>query len=573
MSNDRENVTPETEEILEPETVEETEETAKAEAEEPAETTEEESTLFSAPRTAEKAKPGKKRLGTFFVVLLVALLLGGGVAAAYFGGLFAQPETSEVSEVSEEEPLPPLVDHTAVGMDAIQTVEIQNETGHYAFSRNEDGALAVDGFEGLPRDGEAVENMQVQYTAITPDLLIAEHATNEQLKACGLDKPAITVTVTYDDKETATFYLGRLASGSHAGYYGKLKDSDSVWLFEEEYYQVAMRADDYYIGKTLMTAPSPNSDDTTGSAKLKTLTLSGGERAEAVKMRYIQPTDDQSVQLCGKYVLEKPFFHAADGEVVSEWDTSLCGLYAAEIAAIHPTADQLDSYGLGDTATKAEMTFAVYQTTDADGKELKEPKWYNEVSYTLTLGNKTKGDQYYAMLDGVDIVYTVNAATVPWAGADYETLVNKSLFLRYITELSGIDATVGDNIYTLKMTHSTKKDENGGETATLKATLNGKAREEAQARGIYQSMMTVKRVSAAPAEATASGKPTMTLSLVSLAGETDTVFSFYPYSANRYLCVSGDGDRFLVKATDVETLANQWYSFGADEEETSSTAS
>lgn len=518
---------------------------------------EEESTLFTAPRTVETKKRPKKRVVTLLITLAVLLVLGGAVVAAYFGGVFDETETSEVSEETSEVQLPSLADYSATGISAIEKITVTNDTGSFSLVPNGDGAMTVEGFGDLPRDAEAVETLLVQYTAVTPDLVIAEEATAEQLAACGLDKPSITVTTHYTDKKTLTVVYGRLASGADAGYYGMEKGGKTVWLFREDYYQAAMHEATYYLGKTLISAPSPKSDDNVGTAKLKSLTLTGGNRDEAVQLRYITPKDDDSVKLCGKYVLEKPYSRPADNDVVGSWDSSLCGLYGATVEAVHPTAAELASFGLDTPRTIATLTFGIYAATDENGKNLDEPLWYNEITYTVSLGNRTDDDTYYAMVDGVDVVYTVNAATVPWATSTYESLVNKSLFLRYITTLSGINTTVDGEPYTFRMTHGTTQDESGSETSTLSATVNGKKAEEGNIRALYESMMTVKRIDTAPADAEKTNVPVLTLALVPKDGGVAHSFAFYPYSANRFWCLADDGDRFLVKAADVEGLATQ----------------
>ena len=163
MSDTQENVTPEIEE-------------------QPAK---EESTLFSAPAQVEKQKPGKKRILPLIITLCVLVVLGGGVTAAYFGGLFDEEETSEVSEEESEVQLPSLVDYSATGISAIEKITVKNDTGTYSLVPGEHGEMVVEGYEDLPRDGAAVENLLVQYTAVTPDLVIAENPTDEQFAACG----------------------------------------------------------------------------------------------------------------------------------------------------------------------------------------------------------------------------------------------------------------------------------------------------------------------------------------------------------------------------------------------------
>ena len=67
---------------------------------------------------------------------------------------------------------------------------------------------------------------------------------------------------------------------------------------------------------------------------------------------------------------------------------------------------------------------------------------YNGVSFTVRLGGKDESGNYYAMLDGVDIVYTVAASNVPWAEEQYGDLLADFLFLEYITDLKSVTLTV-----------------------------------------------------------------------------------------------------------------------------------
>lgn len=536
----------------------------------------EQSTLFSAPREVDEKAHGKMRFKTLLVTAGVTLVLGGILAAAYFGGWLAKTPAVDVSEPSTTETtvpeLKPLVDHSAESAASIKNVAVTFEKESYTLTPNGDGLLTLSDYPDLPRDDGVINDLLSLYNVITPSMEISTNPTADDVAACGLNSPALTVTVTYGDDSVHTLSLGRAASGDTVGYYGRFDKEPAIWLFDEAYHDAAAVDPLDFVGKTLITAPSPNSDDTVGTAKLKAMVLSGSLRKEEIKLRYIQPDDDSSLQMCSKFVLEEPFFRAVDNTVVESWDTSLTGLYAATIEAVYPTAAQLDSYGLSAPRSTATMTFGIYKATDAEGNTLETPMWYNEVSYGISLGNRTEdGSAYYAMMDGIDVVYTVNTAVVPWAETNYAALVNKALFLRNIVDVSGVRATVGDTAYDLALKHGTKKDENGSETATLTATINKNTIEESNARSLYEKIMSVQRVAAAPDDAVAAEKAALTIELLPLSGDADATFSFTPYSATRYLCTCSDGDRFLVKSTDVEELMAQWSS-AANAKTTQSTA-
>ena len=504
----------------------------------------------------------------------VTLALGGLLLTAKLcGWLDKAPAVSEVSAAeSSEEVQQPLVTHPENVTASIKKVSVTFGENAYDLIPNEDGALIAAEYPDLPRNGGAIDDLLSAYSSITPTKAVFESPTEEDIEACGLNAPSLVITLAYNDGTSHTLSLGRSALGDQPGYYGRLDKEETIWLFDTSYYLAAAADPLDYVAKTLIVAPSANADDKVGVPKLKTILLSGADRKEPVQLRYVTSTDDKSIQMCSKYVLEKPYFHAVDNTAVDGWDTSLTGLYANTIEVVHPTAKQLADFGLSDPHSKASLTFGIYKATDEAGEALDNPEWYNEVTYTLALGNRTEDNaSYYAMLDGVDVVYTVSVAVVPWSETQYETLVNKSLFLRYITDVSGVRVTVNDSAYTLSLKHGTKKEEDGTEKATLTATLNKKTVEESEARSMYETIMSVKRVAAAPDDAKADGTPALSIELIPLKGDPDATFSFYPYSATRYLCVCDNGERFLVKSTDVEGLASQWTS-AAKTEATKSTA-
>ena len=183
-------------------------------------------------------------------------------------------------------------------------------------------------------------------------------------------------------------------------------------------------------------------------------------------------------------------------------------------------------------------------------------KPYNHVTYTLSLGNKNDAGDYYALVDGVDIVYTVAATMVPWAEATFGDVASATLFLHYITDVSDITMSVNGTDSVVHLTHA------GGESsdtaATFTATVNGRDVTEADTRALYRLMMMVKRVAQVDADVQPTGTPILSLRLSFLGAEdADAVYAFYPYSANRYLCVAADGDVFQVKAATLETLLSQ----------------
>lgn len=518
------------------------------------------STLSGPPKrvTAKQYAP-HKRWRVLAAVLAAAAVLGGGLFAATQTGWLHQPASPDVSGESAAPAPDPLIDKSALGADGVELVEIGLGGESFTLRKNEDGLMTVADFDGLPRNAAAVESLLSALLTIAPQSQVLTDATEAELKACGLLDPAAYVSVTYTDGESFSFDLGNLESGENAHYYFRKTGETDVYLAEASLYQTVTRPAADYLATVLTPAPTPASDDDSGTAKLEKLTLSGSLRSAPVVLRRTEENDPPSIRLAGSFVVAQPYLRAVNTELVYPWETGLCDAAASGVAAVHPTAEQLAAFGLNDPHSVASLTFAIYPSATSDGtSDVSESAYtepYNRVSYTLSLGGKDENGDYYALVDGVDIVYTVAASAVPWAEATFDDLVSATLFLRYITEVSDIAITVNGTTSVVHLTHS------GGETsdavATFTAAVGDQAMSEADTRTLYRLMMMVKRLSSDETPPAPSGAPTLTLRLAFLDGGADATRSFYPYSANRYLCVAEDGDTFLVKAADVENLLTQ----------------
>ncbi|MBR3289722.1 MAG: DUF4340 domain-containing protein [Clostridia bacterium] len=494
-----------------------------------------------------------RRWRVIVAVLAAVAVLGGGLFAATRTDWLKAPEVSEAaSDESAEPALDPLIDKSALGTDAVASVEIRHGHASYTLQKNADGLMTVADFADLPRQAASVDSLLSALLTITPHSQVLADATDADLAACGLTSPAVSAAVTYTDGDTFSFAIGRLEPGENARYYFRKTGDSAVYLVDAALYQQLMKPATDYLATVLTPAPAPASDDDGGTARLERLELSGTLRPDRVVLRRAEESDPAPLRVAGNYVVAEPYARAVNTERVYPWETGLCDAAATGVAAVHPTAEQLASFGLDEPHSVAELTFAVFPADAAAAP-------YNRVSYTLSLGGKDEQGDYYALVDEVDAVYTVPASAVPWAEAVYGDLVSSTLFLHYITDVSDITITANGTTSVIHLTHS------GGETsdaaATFTATVGDQSMSEADTRTLYQLMMMVGRIAEEPTDAPSSALSApsgLTLRLTFLdPDQADAVYSFYPYSANRYICVAEYGDTFQVKAADVESLLTQ----------------
>src|SRR5699024_4896365 len=109
------------------------------------------------------------------------------------------------------------------------------------------------------------------------------------------------------------------------------------------------------------------------------------------------------------------------------------GLEAASVAAIHPDEAALAEYGLTDPYCVVEF--------DREGEE-----------FTLTIGNSDGGTGRYVMVNGKDEVFLVDENSLPWMNIQLNQMLSSLIFLPFIDDVSQVDLTIGDQVYTFETT-------------------------------------------------------------------------------------------------------------------------
>ena len=490
-----------------------------------------------------------KRIRTLILSGVALVVLIGALCAVL---LAPAPETEEgngtTATTTTVPTLPALLDKTAADKThTVKTVTVTHGDETYTVEANADGLMCVTAYADLPRYADKIDTLLKALTKITPVSLVKENATADEIAAFGFDKPQAAVSVTYEDGSTYAFEIGVADYGAKTDSYFREANGTTVYLIASSFVSQMTQPATAYIGRTMITAPTPREDDKTGKAQLMQLTLSGRAHAVPVTLRYKTAADEDKLAMLSPYIITAPYFRASDEQITASWQTGLNTMSASGVVKVHPTTEDLKTYGLDDPATVAGFTLAVYN----EDKESGEVTTYDPVYYEVSVGNKTDGGDYYVMVKGTNIVYTVTTSYLPWLGYTYDTLTTKFLFLEYIVELSEIRLTLDGASHTLALTHG--KDDKG--SATMDVLLDGTtAMDSAATRTLYQTWMGVYRLASAEG-VTPSGEPLFAMSFTRAEeGGPSVDFAIYAHSANRCLVWQADGDTYLVKASDVETM-------------------
>lgn len=489
-----------------------------------------------------------KRIRTLVIAGVAVVVLVGALLVlldpfGWFGT--ASNDGEESSTTATTTTTIPLIEKTEEdSVTPVSSVEITTPEEQFVIRPDADGTFAVEGYADLPVYTTRVDTL----LSAVADIYATRKITDAPANAAdfGLEEPLAAVTVTYTDGSTYAFEIGN-EEPNQSGYYFREAGQSAIYLVSTTFAETMTRPSLEYIGLTLITEPAVQEDDETGEAQLMKMELSGSVRPQPILLRYAEAADSSEFTSMSQYVITAPYLRAADSDI-REWSTALNTLSATGVAAAHPTAEQLQEFGLSDPYSVAVMTFAVYAETEDTVTT------YNEQTLMLRLGGKDEDGSYYAMLDGVDVVYLVSPSAVPWAEMTYDDLVSSLLFTKNIQQVSAISVTADGVTTRFELAHH-EDAESTDESLTV--TANGTTYPTADFRSLYQVLMQVERFAGADG-ATAAGDPSVVIRIDPTAdGGSAIEAKFYSQTANRYLCVREDGDTYLVSASDVENAVQQ----------------
>ena len=413
--------------------------------------------------------------------------------------------------------------------------------------------MAVTVYNDLPVDSTAITAMCDNLAYLTA---LSKPPVNEDDAAYGFDAPTATVNVTYHDGSVDTILFGNASKGSD-GYYCRREGDQTLYIVESTIAESFMGRGVDLIGKTLIAPPAVNADDTEGAASLFRLWLTGTCREEPIAI--VTDTDGTypALTYMSTFYIQSPYLRSIDSDLFSTMSGTMTSLVASGVETAHPSAEELEAYGLADPYSVAAFTLAVTATASGDNGGT-VTSHYNDREHMVMLGEKNEDGQYYALVDGLDIVYLLSPESVPWAELSYVDLVSKLLFMKDITTVDTITITDAGAATTFDLTHYPNK-ENRDEQMVVKA--GGKTYGTADFRTLYALMMSIHKVDDKEAGATASGEPVLEWELTFNDGTTPLTITLYEMTASRYLCVADDGEESAVSISDAENFLRQYRNY------------
>lgn len=435
----------------------------------------------------------------------------------------------------------------------IERIDITMPDETFAVQKDADGEMQVAAYADFMPNTTKLNSLVTYLKTIKADRLVKADVQDMSVYGFG-GETAVTVKVTYYDGTEYTFELGTDSPGE-AGRYMREQGGDDVYLMASYFASTVTTPSLSYISHTLITAPTANSNDMSGTALLRNMELGGTLRPQKVLFRRVNEEDAEILQQ-SQYVLTTPELRPMEGEIVKAI-TQSTSLTAASVVCPHPTAQQLKEYGLDKPFSVAVFDLAVLSTqttTQPDGSQLKEEYYYNVQSHTVRLGNKTAEGHYYALVDDIDMVVTLMPTAVAWAEQTYDTLIEPLLFLQKIADMKNIILTVNGTRYDFALTHYPDESDRN---KSMSVAYNGQIYSTPDMRKLYQVLMSIRRIG--PAQQQPTGEPVLTVEMTPIEGSQGQPVKaeLYKLGGAVYLCKQANGDIYQVAESTVSHAIEQ----------------
>lgn len=370
--------------------------------------------------------------------------------------------------------------------DTINKVVVVNPNGSYEIDRtrkatdDEDAVYGIAELAGFTENTGEYSSLLDQFCNFSASRLIEENAPD--IAKYGLEKPAYTITLYYDDGTQHEIRVGnQLPTGS--GYYMMLDDDKNVYgMAEAKMERLNYTALDY-MDKNVIEPWVAYTDEDGNAVSAPTigyLQVEGGTLEDV--FRIVPISAEETSSYGSTYKIVSPF--EADMKFKSDesgndqhlvYTSGLQQLTADSVAVLHPAEEEFAAYGLAEP-----------YCTISFSRDDTEYVWYVGDAATASDGSAA----HYLYSEDQPVIYLVADSNLPWISIDIEDMYSSLMLLPFIDDVEKIDLMVYDKTYTIEV--DAEKDEN--DKTILTPHLDGKEMQVDAYRKMYQYLL------AAPAE-------------------------------------------------------------------------
>ncbi len=414
-----------------------------------------------------------------------------------------------------------LIDTTSTNID---NIVVTNKYGEYTFYKPTSGkeSWKIKELDGINLTSNLLSGLAENVAQFETYKTVEENASD--LAKYGLDEPEGQFTVTFRNGETCTFLVGNTSTKERYRYICESGKND-VYMILESRVSYFIEPKENFISTTLIATPDTSDEPEYGKMVVKRKDLDYTLEFEN------DPYDRED--MVSAQVMTEPIFAYLNVSVSTDVTHGLWGLTASSAVQIFPTDEDFKKYGLDKPSTTV--------TLKGDGYD-----------YKLLIGNSimTKDDEgndtteigsYYCYLtgvDGVDCIYEISAANLPWATVEPGDLVTNMMTTNNIMDVSQIKVKSDD----VDVTFDIKSD---GEKVIDSVKLNDKDVVVSDFQDLYRYLLTCPTGEVYFDEP--NGESTMTIDIVCSDGTTDKI-EFFKDSSRRLVVKLNGRTSFRIQS-------------------------
>lgn len=372
-----------------------------------------------------------------------------------------------------------------------------------------------------------------------------------ELSAYGLDKPQATASMQYTDDTTAQILIGNKTPSGN-GFYGKLKGTDGIYIFDTDLSAVFCLRSTAFADTTLITAPSVKPSDETGTPILRSVHYSGTAYSTPLIIRRSNHNDGPEFKYF-PYIITSPYTRCTISDVSDNF-SRLSTLTAEQALFLHPTKEQKKKMGFDNPLIQLKATMAVEVEEETEDTTATAPKtYYNSIDYHITVGSLDENGNYIAMAEGINAIFLISKDSFGYVfDRTYENSVTDYLFFKPISDVSRIHVEANGKTYEYHLKHYPEKNDTDEQ---LVVSSDGKVYPTSDFRTLYELLMGLRRHGTT--KETVSGDADLTISLYNMDGTLYLSSSYYELSGALCLAKTTEGELFTTLWSDVTFFIKQ----------------
>ena len=458
----------------------------------------------------------RKQMKSLTIALACLVVLAGVLVAVRFLLKGSEPQGDDpLGNVDE------LINVVSGSSEDIENITVKNPSGQYKVIYRKDTSGAKVWYIEELLEAQPVTGSGNAVASACANINAEEKFEDvTDLAQYGLDSPGATVDMKYSDGSSRTVYFGS-AVPSDGGYYmNTSEDKGTVYVLSASSSNVFFRS----LGDFLNLQLTAYEDAV--MAGITRFQMEGALLAEPIDI--VKPSEESEIAKLGfnLYDIVSPIQMEMKADVTTNLTRALMGVTAQSVVAVHPTEEELATYGMDEPQYALTVT---------------HPDWEEP----LVLKTSRVNGVTYLMKNREPVIFSMGSAGVLWHGWQLEDMMSNMVLMPRLGDLKTVRVTLEGTTYEFAVETAISEEKGTeGQMMPTRITLDGQELDLGNFKVFYQLMLNCIVNSRSDGAETGEAA-VLTYEYVYTNGKSDVV-EFIPAGNRRmYLALNGAPDYFI----------------------------